>query len=501
MSKLCRRPLAVAASTLLTMGTLGTAAASGSPASPPGRASAAGVQANLFEWNWPSVARECTHVLGPAGYAGVQVAPPQDSTRRTVLGDGSDTVLHPWWEAYQPVSYSLNSRMGTEAQFKQMVGTCRRAGVKVYVDTILNHMTGQGTTSYAGAKHTKYSYRGLYSAKNFHAYPKACPVKPGAGTKDVAGSIADFNDYRQVFDCELVGLSDLDTSQPYVRKRLAGYLNKLLSYGVSGFRVDAAKHVGQRDLNAVFRQVHRTVDGSRPRVWLEVMPGGPGRLAPKAFLRSGDLLGFDYANQLHDAFASYNNPPNDGNIGSLKGLGPSSGLLPSAHELVFVENHDTERNGSTLNYKAPNNVLANQFMLAYGHGTPQVYSGFAWKTSDDSPPADSTGRVTNTRCNDGTWVCVDRYRQITALVGFHNAVGDAPVSNWYDDGANAIGFSRGDRGYFAGNNTAERASLTVDTGLRPGSYRDRVSGSVVRVGRDGRTTLTVPAYGAVALTR
>ena len=74
-----------------------------------------GVIANLWEWNWPSVARECTDQLGPAGYGGVQVAPPQDSVKRQHLGDGSDTILHPWWEVYQAVDYALTSRMGDEA--------------------------------------------------------------------------------------------------------------------------------------------------------------------------------------------------------------------------------------------------------------------------------------------------------------------------------------------------------------------------------------------------
>ena len=39
------------------------------------------VIANLFEWKWTSVAKECTDVLGPKGYGGVQVAPPQDSIK------------------------------------------------------------------------------------------------------------------------------------------------------------------------------------------------------------------------------------------------------------------------------------------------------------------------------------------------------------------------------------------------------------------------------------
>ena len=113
------------------------------------------VVANLFEWNWPSVAKECTTVLGPAGYGAVQVAPPQDSLKRTELGNGSDTILHPWWEIYQPVDYNLTSRMGNEDQFKAMVKTCRRAGVHVIVDAVINHMTGQGSLSYGGVTYQR----------------------------------------------------------------------------------------------------------------------------------------------------------------------------------------------------------------------------------------------------------------------------------------------------------------------------------------------------------
>lgn len=503
-------PPATASGTSVTSGTSGTSGnlTAVSPQSGAGRGR--DVSANLFEWNWPSVANECTTVLGPAGYGSVQVAPPQDSVKRTSLGNGSDTVLHPWWEVYQPTDYGLTSRMGDEAQFRAMVAACRRAGVKVIVDAVINHMSGQGSTSYGGRTFSKYSYAGIYSPRNFHRYPQDCPVAPAAGSTDREGSIADFNDYRQVFTCELVGLSDLNTSQAAVRATLARYLNKLLSYGVSGFRVDAAKHIGQDDLAAIESRLHRTVDGTRPYLALEVMPGSPGRLAPAAFESVGDLLGFDYADQLQSAFKSYSNPPNDGNIGSLKVFGEQAGLLPSAKELVFVENHDTERNGSTLSYKDPNNVLANQFMLAYPYGTPQVYASFAWSTSDDSPPADKQGMVTDTRCDGTTWVCVDRLPGVIGMVGFHNEVGSAPLRNWWDDGTNAIAFSRGDRGFFAANNETSSTTMAVQTGLPRGTYCDIVHGRIVHgscdgptvtVDRRGRATVSVGAYDAVAFTR
>lgn len=253
------------------------------------------VIANLWEWNWPSIASECTNVLGPQGYGGVQVAPPQDSLKRTEPFE--TPILHPWYEVYQPVDYKLTSRMGSPAEFKSMVQTCRSAGVRVYADVVINHMTGQGNVSYGGVSYSKYEYPGIYDTSDFHHAPADCPT--------ASGTIEDFNSYLQVVGRELVGLSDLATQQRDVRKRLGRYLNKLLRFGVSGFRVDAAKHVGHVDLAAIESRLDRTVDGTRPYVALEVFPGGPGTLSPWAYRPEGDLLGFDAAYQIKSAFKSY----------------------------------------------------------------------------------------------------------------------------------------------------------------------------------------------------
>lgn len=456
------------------------------------------VIANLFEWNWNSVARECTSVLGPAGYGGVQVAPPQDSLSRQA---SAGLPVHPWWEVYQPVDYNLTSRMGNEDQFKSMVATCRRAGVKVYVDAVINHMTGQGNISYGGVHYSKYDYPGIYTFADFHHYPADCPTPDG--------NVDDFNNYLQVTKCELVSLADLRSESDKVRDTLAAYLNKLLSYGVSGFRVDAAKHIGQTDLAAIESRLHSTVDGTRPYLALEVPPGGPGKLAPQAFEGEGSLLGFDFASQIDSAFKSYTQTPiPGGNITDLQVFGQASGLLPSNKELVFVENHDTERNGSTLSYKdGPTNTIATEFMLAEGYGTPEVYASFAWTHSDDSPPADANGFVTDTDCNKG-WVCQDRFTGIANMVGWHNYVGDAAIANWTDDGVNLIAFSRGDRGWVAINNATSAKTMTFDTGLAPGTYCDIIHGSIsqgscsgptITVGPGGMASVTVAAKDSVAL--
>jgi alpha-amylase len=449
------------------------------------------VIANLFEWNWPSVADECVHVLGPAGYGGVQVAPPQDSLKRTAAVD--PPVLHPWWEVYQPVDYNLVSRMGTPAQFAAMVRACRGAGVKVYVDAVINHTTGQGSVSYGGVTYSHFSYPD-YGFADFHHPPADCPT---------AGGIDDFNNYLQVTHCELLGLADLRTESDHVLTVLAGYLNKLIDLGVSGFRVDAAKHIGETDLAAIEARLHRTVDGDRPYIALEVFPGGPGKLAPAAFEGQGSLLGFDFAYQIEAAFKSY--PPNaTGNITSLAVFGEDAGLLPGDKSLVFVENHDTERNGQTLSYKdGATNTLATEFMLARGYGRPQVYSSFTFTGNDDSPPSDANGFVTNTVCGQA-WTCLDRQTGIANMVGWHNLVDGTPLRNWYDDGVNLIAFSRGEKGWIALNNHADAQTRTFHTGLRHGTYCDLIHASCavkVTVDAHGDATVTVPGKDAVAIVR
>ena len=105
---------------------------SGTPAPPPvrptldptyrptGRGAAGDVFVHLFEWKWTDIARECEAVLGPHGFKAVQVSPPQEH----ILAAG-----FPWWQRYQPVSYSIDrSRSGTRAQFVDMVQRCRSGG-------------------------------------------------------------------------------------------------------------------------------------------------------------------------------------------------------------------------------------------------------------------------------------------------------------------------------------------------------------------------------------
>lgn len=63
--------------------------------------------------------------------------------------------------------------------------------------------------------------------------------------------LADF----QVKNCRLVGLLDLNQASPSVRAKIVAYLNKLVDYGVAGFRHDASKHMWPADILNILNDV------------------------------------------------------------------------------------------------------------------------------------------------------------------------------------------------------------------------------------------------------
>lgn len=382
-----------------------------------------------------------------------------------------------------------------------MVSTCHDAGVKVYADTVLNHMAGSNQTttdSYGGvsfsASSRTYAQPG-YTSDDFHGYPGDCPNSNLA--------INDWNNQTQVQKCELVSLEDLKTESSHVRSAETAYLNKLVGFGVDGFRLDAAKHIDANDLGVILSGVNNTTwTDSRPYVLQEVMPGGSGGLAPGAYENLGQVIEFSYATALRNQFS--------GSIASLSTLGQSWGIEPSSASGTMVTNHDTERNGSSLSYKAGSAyVLANVFHLAYGYGTPQIYASFTWNSSDDSPPSDANGFVTDTDCANG-WYCTDRIRAVANMVAWHNAAKGQAVANWSSTGADLISFSRGNKAWVAINNGSSAQTRSFATGLPEGSYCDVIhgdltpstgacSGPSVAVDANGSASVTVPAKDAVAL--
>ncbi len=148
--------LAALVGVALAMGLGGmVATAPTADATPPGDKD---VTATLFQWSYDSVAQACTDTLGPKGYGYVEVSPAQEHIQ------GSQ-----WWTSYQPVSYQIAGRLGTETEFANMVSTCHAAGVKVIADAVVNHMSSGSGTGTGGSSYTKYDYPGYYQVRDFHS--------------------------------------------------------------------------------------------------------------------------------------------------------------------------------------------------------------------------------------------------------------------------------------------------------------------------------------------
>ncbi|MEU4236893.1 carbohydrate-binding module family 20 domain-containing protein [Actinoplanes sp. NPDC026619] len=435
---------------------------------------------HLFEWPWASVASECTNVLGPKGFGGVQVSPPQE---HVVLPSSG----YPWWQDYQPVSYQLVSRRGDRASFASMVSNCHAAGVKIYVDAVINHMAGGASngTGTAGSTYSHYAYPAVaYGNNDFHHCGKN-------GNDD----IVNWTDRWEVQNCELVDLSDLATESSYVRGKIVGYLNDLISLGVDGFRVDAAKHIPVADLQAIYGALSGT-----PYVFQETIEGGSGEISPTEYTGIGDVTEFRYGDVVGNAFK-------DGNLSGLSSL-PNQMLIASGDAVAFIDNHDTQRNGrAKLTYKDGSTyALSEAFMLAYPYGTPSVMSSFTFSNADAGPPASSNGTTSAVNCSSG-WACEHRWRTTANMVAFHNASAGTSVTNWWSNGSSQAAFGRGSAAY-AVFNRGSSLNRTFQTSLPAGTYCDvangdysggACTGATYTVSSSGTFTATVAANSMLAL--
>jgi pullulanase len=422
---------------------------------------------HLFEWDWSEIATECETFLGSKGFNAVQISPPNEH------------IVHDtWWARYQPVSYKLTSRSGSEAELQDMIDRCRAAGVKIYADMVINHTAAlnQGGTGTAGSSWSYENHPGLYGPNDYH---------------DPRYQISGYGDAEHVWGGRLLELPDLNTGSSHVRDRIAGYFERLRGMGVEGFRVDAAKHMSPEDVQAILNKA------GNPWTFLEVIgaSGEAAEIQPDRYDHIAHVTEFKYATDVASNFK--------GQIKHLQTLGESWGLLPSDRAIVFITNHDRERGHGgtgTLTYKdGARYDLANVYMLAHPYGIAKVHTGYAFE-------GDSQGRPDGaTRCDIDGWRCQHRRAEVANMVGFRNFTHGTGQENWWDNGSNAIAFSRGDKGFVVINNEGQDLEETLFTGLPAGTYcnvlagADPCSGSLIAVAADGTATFDVAGNRAAAI--
>ncbi len=421
------------------------------------------VMVHVFEWKWNDIASECETVLGPKGFSAVQVSPPQKSV------SGSQ-----WWTRYQPLSYAIEGRSGTRAEFASMVSRCKAVGVGIYVDAVINHMA---------------------------ALNRSFPEVP-YGTNDFHTCTANINygDAWSIQNCDLSGLNDLKTEADYVRGKLANYLNDLSSLGVAGFRFDAAKHMPPADISNIVGRLAGT-----PYIYQEVIRGAGEPVQPEQYTYIADVMEFNYSKTVSYYFKGRGALKNLSNLGTANW----SGWLPSSDAQVFVANHDNQRQdtGNIITHKDGGNLntLAHVFMMGWPYGYPQIMSSYDWADHDQGPPSASAST-----CANG-WLCEHRARPIANMVAFANNTNTQfRVTNYWDNGNNQMAWGRGGLGFVAINREDSAGlSRTFATGMAAGTYCDIIhgdfnyntgacSGASIAVDGSGNATFSVATHDAVA---
>lgn len=438
--------------------------------------SSVGIQ--MFGWNWDSLAAECTNYLGPNGYDWVLTNPPQESI------SGSQ-----WWTHYQPVSYKLDSTAGTRDQFAKMVTACNSAGVKVITDAVINHMAGGRGTDFPP----------YYTAADFHSGlaktdPHYCAV-----------DISNWDAFDERTNCQFPGLPDLATEKPNVRKTIADYLNDQLSLGVSGFRIDAAKHIQPADIAAIKKLLIRDA------YIVQEIPGSADLASD--YLDTGDVWAWQqqaFSNNLFGGIGySDNGKKFDAAI---------KNFTPSDKSLTWVTNHDTEHHSGAITYDSGKPYqMAFAWILAEPYGKPMLYSGYTFFDENADAPAGKAKCASSSgvlsKYADGVFTCVQRWTSLAGMIAWRDSVGSA-AKTLVIGKSGVYGFARDKTGYVLFNsNAASYSANKLKTGLAAGKYCDFYSGGKApktgkgcrglsfTVARDGTLTGKLPALSVLAISQ
>ncbi|WP_353939444.1 alpha-amylase family protein [uncultured Bifidobacterium sp.] len=464
------------------------------------------VEVIAFQQPWTSIAKECTNTYGPEGVAYVEVSPPQESIQGTQ-----------WWTSYQPVSYKLDSKLGTEAEFKDMIDTCAAAGVGIIADVVLNQTTGAAhdggwKEGVAGSKYDPTT--GAYPAftGGHDQYPQGVDAKDFHDWEHGA-SISGYMDQQEVQEGRLSGMWDFDTSSDKVRDIQTDYLAKLYDMGVKGFRMDAVKHISAEDMQAVKTQMAEKVGKDPDDIyWIQEVIGNAAEasgIQPRNYLNTGSVTQFAYVSNLNSALR--------GDVSALADLGERLGdtgrnkfAIASKDANVFVTNWDTARNpGQAITYKdGALYALANAFLLAYDYGTPRLLSDYRFADRDAGAPGATDTSVPAVDFDEacaaagGDWNCQQRWTPTRGMIAFHNYVHGTKVEDLQEPDSSLLAFSRGDKGFVAFNNGAKEVTHEFATTMPDGEYCDVYAvedcSKTVKV-RKGKVQVTLAPTSAVAL--
>jgi glycosidase len=249
--------------------------------------------------------------------------------------------------------YTIDRRLGDHGLLKDLVDALHRAGIRVILDGVFNHVGRHFWAFQDVQRHGRYSaYRDWIAGLDFR---KRSP----------AGDPFSYRPWRGAYD-----LVKLNLNHEPVRGHLLGAVEHWVrEYDIDGLRLDAANLVKADFL----RQLGKVARSHKPDFWLmgEVVHGNYGRYVPGRGL---------------DSVTNYNAYP--GLVSSLNRrdyfeiartlnwqFGPQ-GVYRGMPLYAFADNHDVNRVGSRLKRGA--HLYPLHILLYTMPGIPSLYYGSEW---------------------------------------------------------------------------------------------------------------------------
>lgn len=416
---------------------------------------------HAFNWHYNDVENRANDIAN-AGYRKVLVAPPLKSARWGCA----------WWQRYQPQDYRvIDHCKGNKQDFVNMIAALNNRGIEVYADIVLNHMANErnGSEDFPGASAlSDYAQSSTYwqqqrlfgdlSAGLFSAYDFNQPAQ----------CISDYGNRGDVQWNRLcggngdIGLPDLNDNGWVIAQQRA-YLQSLKQLGVTGFRLDAAKHMTIDHINSAMSSA--ILAGMH--VFGEVITnGGQGEWEYEAFLKpymNGTGHGaydFPLFHQIHSAFGF------SGSLSQLVDPGAVGQALPSHLAVTFVLTHDMPNNDGFRYHlmSREDETLAYAYLLGRDGGVPLVYS-------DHGESGDRDGQ---------RWFDVFNRSDLVAMIQFHNRMQGQQQEVLAHSNC-ALLFRRGEEGLVGINKCGHTVSFEVSTHNRFKwfrNYSDVMTGAV-----------------------
>ncbi|HEX2939375.1 MAG TPA: starch-binding protein, partial [Ruminiclostridium sp.] len=413
--------------------------------------------------------------IAAAGFSAVQTSPAQASYNGAggamQLWNSNNSGGGHWWWAYQPTDERLgNWQLGTRDQFAAMCAEAKKYGVKVIVDVVANHTTGTMSAISSGLSSAG---GGLGQGQLYHSQGfTVC---------------SNWNNRWNIVQQEMSGgLPDIDTEKQSYQDYLISYLNDCIACGASGFRFDAAKHIGLPD-DSGGGDFWPEVSGSRVGgggvfEYGESLQDGNNMDRLGAYTRYINVTASNYGGSLRSAINSSNLNTNTIMYSNADGAADTS-------LVKWVESHDNYCNDGTYTISNQRIMWGWAAIAARKDGTGIYF---------DRPAGSSTGNQWGNNLIGPMGDTTFENSQVAEVNKFRNAmIGQSEYLRNPNGNNQVLMIERGNKGVVIINSSSSTLNLSSATTLANGTYTDQVSNRTFTVS-GGTITGTVDA-GKIAV--